>query len=315
MSKNTTKFGPPVNFYTAKAQCRSNMGPSVIPAKIPTVSDSGVFVQSSNHTETNGTFYVGGQLPYRLDKNYFNCCFGMLNMYTKANNAKSFGIISYQTLTDANLANFGFAFFNYTRSDANVNIGGYQRFDLDAPFISLTTNNVKAVKTEAAFPTHYAETDGTEKDGEIVYATGLSLFDGNSPLQSIIIARIVDVDGSGYPSARIDSGVPYCDNGSIMFTGDGSCFGTIEGDNLGTSATASIVQAIPDKAMVGNGKTAALACMATVNGTAVYLSHKNGIYKLYQGATPLIGMPGDKVTIKGHEFACLAYGPFYIRMS
>ena len=24
---------------------------------------------------------------------------------------------------------------------------------------------------------------------------------------------------------------------------------------------------------------------------------------------------GDKVTIKGHEFACLAYGPFYIRMS
>ena len=315
MSEYTTKFGPPVNFYTAKAQCQSNMGHNISPASIRTVSDSGVFVQSSNYTDSWGTFFVGGQLPYRLDKNYFNCCFGMLNMYTKVNKDKSFGILSYETLMDAKLIKFGFAFFNYNRSDADIGKNGYQRFDLDAPFISLTTNNVKAVKTEAAFPTHYAETDGTEKDGEIVYATGLSLFNGNKPLQSIIIARIVDVDGSGYPSARIDSGVPYCDNGSIMFTGNGSCFGTIEGDNLGTSATASIVQAIPDKAMVGNGKTAALACMATVNGTAVYLSHKNGIYKLYQGTTPLIGMPGDRVTIKGHEFACLAYGPFYIRMS
>lgn len=314
MSKNTTKFGPPVNFYTAKAQCQSNMGYNILPSSISTVSDSGVFVQNSDHRDPGGTFYVGGQSPYRLDKNYFNCCFGMLNMYTKANNAKSFGILSYQVLNDAKLIKFGFAFFNYTRSDANTN-NGYQRFDLDAPFISLKTNNVKAVKTEAAFSTHYTETDGTEKDGEIVYATGLSLFDGNSPLQSIIIARIVDVDGSGYPDARIDSGVPYCDNGSIMFTENGSCFGTIEGNNLGTSATASIVQAIPNKAMVGNGKTAALACMATVNGASVYLSHKNGIYKLYQGTTPLIGMPGDKVTIKGHEFACLAYGPFYIRMS
>ena len=55
--------------------------------------------------------------------------------------------------------------------------------------------------------------------------------------------------------------------------------------------------------------------MAGVDGKARWMGYKNGIYKLYHGTKPLYGMPGESVTIKGHEFRCLAYSPFYARMS
>ena len=67
--------------------------------------------------------------------------------------------------------------------------------------------------------------------------------------------------------------------------------------------------------MVSNDGICAVSCMCIADGNAAWLSHKNGIYKLYQGPNPLNGMPGEKITIKGHEFVCLAYGPFYARMS
>ena len=67
--------------------------------------------------------------------------------------------------------------------------------------------------------------------------------------------------------------------------------------------------------MVSNDGLAAVSCMASGNGEARWLGYKNGIYKIYQGPTPHYGMPGERVTIKGHEFVCIVYGPFYARLS
>ena len=76
-----------------------------------------------------------------------------------------------------------------------------------------------------------------------------------------------------------------------------------------------ISQAIPEAVLCSNDGIMAVSMLAKTSKGAYWLGYKNGIYKLYQGATPLNGMPGEKITIKGHEFVCLAYGPFYARMS
>lgn len=310
----TTKLGAPVNFYIAKATYSSNHAYGSDSYSWCCDTDTGVFV-----TSTPGDYgwnsWAHGQLPNRITSiNNDKRSFGALNMYTSICGAKSFGFIGYTNLMDANRMSVGIGFFNSSESNsAKLSNELYKRYP---PYISSKTNNLWVTKTEAAFPTHYTETEVGERDGEIVYATGLSVFDGSTNLQSIIIARTVNFDGSGYPDSKKGSANEIlCDNGSILFDANGNCFGTIKGNNIADNCGTAVVQAIPHAAMAGNDGIAALSCMATNGVESVWLSHKNGIYKLYQGTTPLIGMPGDKVTIKGHEFACLAYGPFYIRMS
>ena len=314
MAELTTKFGAPTNFYVAEAEFESNQGFHGEAKTWYCKYDTGVFVTNSPQP-AGADSKSFGQLPSRITTtNKDKRTHGGLNMYTPNSGTDSFGLICVSNLMDAKKMSVSFRFSDVEWA-SNMTYNASTKYSIPSRYISSQTNSLWIRKTEVAFPTRYFETGYGEKTGEIVYATGLSLFDGDINLQSIIIARVVDFDGSGYPSMRKYQGVPYCDNGSIVFTRDGVIRGTIEGDNLSTLTGKDIVQAIPDKAMVGNGGIAALSCMAKGASTAVWLSHKNGIYKLYQGTTPLIGMPGDKVTIKGHEFACLAYGPFYIRMS
>lgn len=153
-------------------------------------------------------------------------------------------------------------------------------------------------------------------NSEIVYITGISVltiinnnFDGGA---GFIIARSVPISGDGF-IAEEEGGST---NGSVVFRSvSGSVLGRIKGTNISATSARIISQSIPDSAMVSNDGICAVSCMCMADGNAAWLSHKNGIYKLYQGATPLNGMPGEKITIKGHEFVCPAYGPFYARMS
>lgn len=153
-------------------------------------------------------------------------------------------------------------------------------------------------------------------DSEIVYITGVSMLstvdDKFCEGAGFIIARSVPISGDGYITEEEGGS----SNGSVIFySTNGSVIGCISGTNVTSTSATIISQSIPNSAMVGNDGICAVSCMCMADGNAAWLSHKNGIYKLYQGATPLNGMPGEKITIKGHEFVCLAYGPFYARMS
>ena len=313
MAETTTKFGAPTNFYVAEAHYSANHGLGAFPTDWTCSRDSGVFV-AVKPGDSGWESYSFGQMPYRVTTlNNDLRSFGGLNMYTPDSGTNSFALVAWVITTNETMK-VQLSFYNSSGSNS-ANSNNHGKYDFGVPSISQKANSLWIRKTEATFPTQHFQFAGAERMGEIIYATGLSLFDGDTNLQSVIIARVVDLDGSGYPSMRKANGVPYCDNGSIIFDGKGNIKGTIKGNNISDSCGTSVIQSIPDKAMIGNGGIAALSCMAKGASTAVYLSHKNGIYKLYQGTTPLIGMPGDKVTIKGHEYACLAYGPFYIRMS
>lgn len=163
----------------------------------------------------------------------------------------------------------------------------------------------------------YFETGIGQRTGEIVYASGWTLFSPNDDgsihdVCSIILARCTT---SEKPTLKRSSGnVPRCENSSLVFSDNGSKLYALLGDN-GTPVSSKVSTSMPKDAIAGNNGLLAVSCMATLDGKAAWLGYKNGIYKLYQGPTPLNGMPGEKITIKGHEFVCLAYGPFYARMS
>lgn len=156
----------------------------------------------------------------------------------------------------------------------------------------------------------------SSKSKELVYITGVSMLcamDGNIMDDvSFIIARAVPISGTGFINVEQAGGST---NGSFIFTTNGSVIDCIAGDNISSLSSGTISQAIPDDAMVSNDGLAAVSCMASGNGEARWLGYKNGIYKIYQGPTPHYGMPGERVTIKGHEFVCIVYGPFYARLS
>lgn len=151
---------------------------------------------------------------------------------------------------------------------------------------------------------------------EIVYITGVSMLctlDGKIMGDaSFIMARAVPISGTGFINVEEVGGST---NGSFIFRSDGSIINCIKGTNIAAVSSGVISQAIPDNAMVSNDGLAAVSCMAPGDGEARWLGYKNGIYKIYQGPTPHYGMPGERVTIKGHEFVCIVYGPFYARLS
>lgn len=156
----------------------------------------------------------------------------------------------------------------------------------------------------------------SSKSKELVYITGVSMLctmDGNIMDDvSFIIARAIPISGTGFINVEQAGG---SSNGSFIFTTDGSVIDCIAGDNISSLSSGTISQAIPDDAMISNDGLAAVSCMASGNGEARWLGYKNGIYKIYQGPIPHYGMPGERVTIKGHEFVCIVYGPFYARLS
>ena len=151
---------------------------------------------------------------------------------------------------------------------------------------------------------------------EFVYITGVSMLctlDGKIMGDaSFIMARAVPISGNGFINVEESGGST---NGSFIFRSDGSIINCIKGTNIITVSSGTISQAIPESAMVSNDGLAAVSCMASGDGEARWLGYKNGIYKIYQGPKPHYGMPGERVTIKGHEFVCIVYGPFYARLS
>lgn len=163
----------------------------------------------------------------------------------------------------------------------------------------------------------YTETGIGPRNGEIVYASGWTVFSFKSDgtiydKQSIILARCTS---SEKPTLLYGGGnIPRCENSSLVFSDDGSKLYALIGNN-GTPLSSKVSTSIPDDAVVSNNGLLAVSCMTSLDGQAAWLGYKNGIYKIYQGPKPLYGMPGERMTIKGHEFVCLAYGPFYARLS
>ena len=157
---------------------------------------------------------------------------------------------------------------------------------------------------------------------EYVYATGLSAIvfaeDGSiKGHETMILARAAPTDGTGYPTLGAVSGMTgtYCTDASVVFSDTGKVLGILESNDTAAVTSTSISTSFPEEALSANDGVIAVSCMAGVDGKARWMGYKNGIYKLYHGTKPLYGMPGESVTIKGHEFRCLAYSPFYARMS
>ena len=176
--------------------------------------------------------------------------------------------------------------------------------------------SVSVYKTEVAYrPPKTVST-------EYVYATGLSAIafaeDGSiKGHETMILARAAPTDGTGYPTLGNVSGMTgtYCTDASVVFSDTGKCLGILESNDAAAVTSTSISTSFPEEALSANDGIIAVSCMAGVDGKARWMGYKNGIYKLYHGTKPLYGMPGESVTIKGHEFRCLAYSPFYARMS
>lgn len=173
--------------------------------------------------------------------------------------------------------------------------------------------SVSVYKTEATYrksPLEYA------------YITGLSAIaftkDGNIyGHETMILARAVPTDGTGYPTLGAISGITgeYCTDASVVFSDTGKILGILESNDAAAVTSTSISTAFPEESLSANDGVIAVSCMAGVDGKACWMGYKNGVYKLYHGSKPLYGMPGGSIAIKGHEFRCLAYSPFYVRMS
>ena len=176
--------------------------------------------------------------------------------------------------------------------------------------------SVSVYKTEVAYQPPKAVST------EYVYATGLSAIafaeDGSiKGHETMILARAAPTDGTGYPTLGAVSGITgtYCTDASVVFSDTGKVLGILESNDAAAVTSTSISTSFPEEALSANDGIIAVSCMAGVDGKARWMGYKNGIYKLYHGTKPLYGMPGESVTIKGHEFRCLAYSPFYARMS
>ena len=312
----------PTNFYQYRATYPHNYtGWSSVGTR-PT-NDNGVFVSDNYEWGPAGNTTYQGVFghPYRVTTLNNRGGHGGINMHHTDMSYININAITTFLIARGSLDSSTSCGLVFNRgSSKNVTIHA----TTTSEYIPLSCGSMNAEngyltvhKTELACP---YSLDGVlpSRPFECVYATGISAImthdDGTIEAQSAIIARVPDAK-KDYPEVLTDS--PYwCSGGSVMMTGSsGSVASLISGDTLTSVNIAPVAQSIPESAIVSNDGILAVACMVTGDGYARWLGYKNGIYKLYQGQTPLNGMPGEKVTIKGHEFVCLAYGPFYARMT
>lgn len=286
------------------------------------LSDTGVFVRNPSMSSMTNAAFCGMNGTRITTPYYYDGAVSGINMdVVPCNNTSnlrkcwSFGIAGTgysQTVGNAILY-IGCPPFEpnsqlYSRSDAkkvgSIPVDTILSTGSTGSKLSLTVD-----KTEICYA-------NSSKSKELVYITGVSMLcamDGRIMDDvSFIIARAIPISGTGFINVEQTGGST---NGSFIFTTDGSVIDCIAGDNISSLSSGTISQAIPDDAMVSNDGLAAVSCMASGNGEARWLGYKNGIYKIYQGPTPHYGMPGERVTIKGHEFVCIVYGPFYARLS
>lgn len=286
------------------------------------LSDTGVFVRNpSMSSMTNAAFC--GMNATRITNPYY---------YAGAVSGINMDVVPCNSISDLEkFWSFAIAGTGYSQTGGNAILYiGHPAFSPNSDLCNMSTaKKVGSIPVDTILSTGSTGSklsltvDKTEicyanssKSKELVYITGVSMLcamDGNiMDDASFIIARAIPVSGTGFINVEQPGGST---NGSFIFTTDGSVIDCISGDNISSLSSGTISQAIPDDAMVSNDGLAAVSCMASGNGEARWLGYKNGIYKIYQGPTPHYGMPGERVTIKGHEFVCIVYGPFYARFS
>lgn len=304
-------------FYSYKASYPKNYPISTAAMKNIANDDSGVFVLDSKNSDrgfgpldhrisaSNG-FVVGTTINFGS--------YGGINMCTINDSAKywTFGvgvIISGGSHLCLNLWR-GITIPNATAANGTIKAGSTFGYSSGSGL------SLSVYKTEVAYrPPKAAIT-------EYVYATGLSAIafaeDGSiKGHETMILARAAPTDGTGYPTLGNVSTITgtYCTDASVVFSDTGKVLGILGSEDAAAVTSTSISTSFPEEALSANDGIIAVSCMAGVDGKARWMGYKNGIYKLYHGTKPLYGMPGESVTIKGHEFRCLAYSPFYARMS
>ena len=298
-------------FYSYEASYPKQYSFSTTTRGNVTNNDSGVFVVTSNTSNTGF-----GPLNYRvsasngfvasMDANIGS--YSGINMCTKNDSEQywTFGVCLHRKKLCLALWR-GVNTVNCM--DNNITI----KPESSIPYTSDQKLSVSVYKTEVAYQ---------NSPVEYVYITGLSLIsfaeDGSiSGHETMILARAAPTDGTGYPTLGPMLGATgtYCTDASVVFSDTGKVLGILESNDAAAVTSANISTSFPEEALSANDGIIAVSCMAGVDGKARWMGYNNGIYKLYHGTKPLYGMPGESVTIKEHEFRCLAYSPFYARMS
>ena len=289
-------------------------------------SDTGVFTMINHPNET----HAGGDWEYRFPKsttmivggNAYNespgCCVGGLNMNTSASlmdcdffgwarsgvNSAEHCLIFKKPDTDALL------YPHNNVISANINAKKALRKTLMYTFPS-STNDAHAVITADKIEIAYVSNTHA-----YCYLTGVSMAISH---MGNIVAMVGEIISRVIPAEQ-----DYIDDtpenaiciGSVYFD---ATSGKVERYIAGTGVTASVHdsvhQAFDDTIMSSNSGVAAVSCMVTTDGAAKWLAYKNCVYRLYQGNTPLLGTPNERIMIKGHEFVCPAYGSYYVRIS
>ena len=304
-------------FYSYKASYKKNYAISGTAMHNIANDDSGVFVVANSNADRGF-----GPLDHRISASN-----GFVGGTTT--NFGSYGGINMCTINDpVKYWTFGvcvkavggsYLCLNLWRGINKVNAAsnnGTIKAEPTFGYSSSSRSSLSVYKTEVAYRPPKAVST------EYVYATGLSAIafaeDGSiKGHETMILARAAPTDGTGYPTLGPISGVTgtLCTDASVVFSDTGKVLGILESNDTAAVTSTTISTSFPEEALSANDGIIAVSCMAGVDGKARWMGYKNGIYKLYHGTKPLYGMPGESVTIKGHEFRCLAYSPFYARMS
>lgn len=276
-----------------------------------TVSDTGVFVSGNTKTLYPGCprsdTRVTERYAFPTTNGTMYCPVGGINMDVGDNDQSlySFGIKGYGDSGP----NHRFALFFIKGFNVNSGVS-----DKNFMMLSPTSSEMgidKPWSTKVGVMADKVEIGHKTDSKEIVYITGVTMSvqvdDAVAYRCGITIARSVPMIGSGFAESTL--------NGSLLFGHDGLIRSMVAGENAASASASAVRQAIPEEAIVSNDGILAVSCMAEAEGQAHWLGYKNGIYKLYQGTKPLNGLPGEKVVVKGHDFVCPAYGPYYARMS
>lgn len=301
-----TETGMPNKFYSYKASYSKGESFSSVPTGNNANDDSGVFVVFGSSYDAFG--------PSMDRKNALNakvcgtiCSYGGINMCTINNKSKywSVGLVLHSNAIRLGMGR-GITY------NSNGFANGSEIYS-DLSYREANKCSISVYKTEVAYQ---------KTNAEYVYITGLSAIsfaeDGSIDAHgTMILARAAPIDGTGYPTLGSVSDITgtYCTDASVVFSDTGKVLGILESEDAAAVTSTSISISFPEEALSANDGIIAVSCMAGVDGKARWMGYKNGIYKLYHGTKPLYGMPGESVTIKGHEFRCLAYSPFYARMS
>lgn len=309
--------GMPNKFYSYKASYKKNYAISGSVIQNIANDDSGVFVLRNSNTDSGF-----GPLDHRISaSNGFvggtttgHGSYGGINMCTINDRVKywTFGVVA-MAAGGSYLCLDLWRGINKPSATAN---NGTIKAEPTFGYSSSSRLSLSVYKTEVAYRPPKAVST------EYVYATGLSAIafaeDGSiKGHETMILARAAPTDGTGYPTLGPILGATgtYCTDASVVFSDTGKVLGILESNDAAAVTSTTISTSFPEEALSANDGIIAVSCMAGVDGKARWMGYKNGIYKLYHGAKPLYGMPGESVTIKGHEFRCLAYSPFYARMS